>query len=165
MSLFKTTPEQKINLYKIAAQMESEGLPSRFIVDAVEVASYYEGVYGLFELWAEEDDSESREEIISNIQEQIDDYHEQPKKPTKKPYIKYSDLDLIAKDVFSFKAHLKTIVDRWGGINKLSKVTRIPQPSLSRFFSSASMPRRTTLYKIAEALNLSEKEIITDWAA
>lgn len=28
-----------------------------------------------------------------------------------------------------------------------------------------SMSRRTTLYKIAEALNLSEKEIITEWAA
>ncbi|MEX1099389.1 MAG: helix-turn-helix transcriptional regulator, partial [Bacteriovoracaceae bacterium] len=78
---------------------------------------------------------------------------------------KYSDLDLIAKNVTGFKAHLKTLVDQWGGVTKLAKATGIPQPSLSRFFNTGSMPRRTTLYKIADALNLSEKEIITDWAA
>ena len=64
-----------------------------------------------------------------------------------------------------FKAHLKTVVDKWGGVTKLAKETGIPQPTISRFFSSSSMPRRTTLYKIAEAFNLSEEEIITDWAA
>jgi hypothetical protein len=32
--------------------------------------------------------------------------------------------------------------------------------SSSLFFSSSAMPRRTTLYKIADALGLSEKEII-----
>ena len=74
-------------------------------------------------------------------------------------------MESIAKDVKKIKAHLKNEVDKWGGITKLSKETGIPQPSLSRFFSSASMPRRTTLYKIAGALNLSEREIITDWAA
>ena len=102
---------------------------------------------------------------MAQIQGEIDEYEEQPKKPTKKPYIRYTDLDLIAKDVMGFKAHLKTVVDQWGGVTKLAKKTGIPHPSLSRFFSAASMPRRTTLYKIAEAMNLSEKEIITDWAA
>lgn len=165
MSIFQTTAAQKVNLYKIAALMKQEGLSNKFIADAVEIAVYYEGVYDLFDLWANESDPDFKKDILAQIQTELDEYEEQPKKPTKKPYIRYSDLDLIAKDVLGFKAHLKTIVDQWGGVSKLSKVTGIPQPSLSRFFSTASMPRRTTLYRIAEALNLSEKEIITDWAA
>jgi hypothetical protein len=165
MSLFQTTPEQKMKLYEIATLMKKTGLPDEFIANSVEIGLYYEGVYDLFELWAEEEDQEERDQIISDLQEEIYEYKEQPKQPVKKPYIRYTDLDLIAKDVLGFKAHLKTIVDQWGGITKLSKATDIPQPSLSRFFNSVSMPRRTTLYKIADALNLSEKEIITDWAA
>lgn len=165
MSIFRTTDAQKVNLYKIAVLMEQDGLSNKFIADAVELAAYYEGVYDLFELWANESDVEFKNDIVAQIQSELDEYEEQPKKPTKKPYIRYTDLDLIAKDVAGFKAHLKTVVDQWGGVTKLSKTTGIPQPSLSRFFSSSSMPRRTTLYKIAEALNLSEKEIITDWAA
>lgn len=165
MSLFKTTDEQKVRLYEIATFMKNDGLDSRFIASAVKLAEIYEGAFDLFCLWADEEVEEEKNNIISDIQDEIEEYKEQPKEPVKKPYIKYSDLDLIAKDVMGFKAHLKTVVDQWGGISKLSKVTGIPQPSLSRFFTSASMPRRTTLYKIADALNLSEKEIITDWAA
>ncbi|MEX0798170.1 MAG: helix-turn-helix transcriptional regulator [Bacteriovoracaceae bacterium] len=165
MSLYQTTDEQKVHLYKIATLMEQAGLPSKFIASAVEIGCYYEGVYNLFELWDEEEDQDEKAQIISDIQEEIDEYAQQPQKPVKKPYIKYSDLDLIAKNVTGFKAHLKTLVDQWGGVTKLAKATGIPQPSLSRFFNTGSMPRRTTLYKIADALNLSEKEIITDWAA
>jgi hypothetical protein len=146
VSLYQTTDEQKVRLYKIATMMEQAGLPSKFIAGAVEIGRYYEGVYDLFELWAEEDDQEERAQTISDIQDEIDEHQEQPQKPVKKPYIKYSDLDLIAKDVMGFKAHLKTLVDQWGGVTKLAKETGIPQPSLSRFFSTASMPRRTTLY-------------------
>ncbi len=165
MSVFQTTPEQKVKLYEIATLMKQDGLPDSFIANAVEIGLYYEGIFDLFELWAEEEEQNEKDQIISDLQEEINEFKEQPKEPVKKPYIKYTDLDLIAKDVLGFKAHLKTIVDQWGGISKLSKETGIPQPSLSRFFNTASMPRRTTLYKIADALNLSEKEIITDWAA
>jgi DNA-binding phage protein len=165
MSLFQTNDVQKVRLYEIATMMKQSGLEDKFIANAVEIGLYYEGVYDLFELWAEEEDQNEKDQIISDIHEEISEYKEQPKEPVKKPYIRYTDLDLIAKDIQGFKAHLKTVVDKWGGVTKLAKETGIPQPSLSRFFNSSSMPRRTTLYKIAEALNLSEKEIITDWAA
>jgi len=165
MSLFKTTDEQKVELYKIAALMDQQGLSKSFIAHAVRIAEYYEGAYDLFVLWSEEEESKEKDHIIADLQEQIDEFMEQPKVPTKKPYISFNDLDIIAKDVRGFKAHVKSLVDKWGGVTKLARVTGIPQPSLSRFFNSASMPRRTTLYKIAEALQLSEKEIITDWAA
>lgn len=165
MSLFKTTDGQKVRLYEIAALMKQSGLEDKFIANAVEIGLYYEGVFDLFDLWADEKDQAERDQIIADIQDEIAEFKERPREPLKKPYIEYNHLDMIAKDVKGFKAHLKTVVDKWGGVTKLAKKTGIPQPSISRFFSSSSMPRRTTLYKIAEALNLSEKEIITDWAA
>lgn len=165
MSTFVTSDQQRVRVYQIASQMKNEGLSDSFIAGAVKLAEYYEGAYDLFELWASEEDQKEKDHIVSDLQDEIDEYAEQPKTPVKKPYISYSDLDKIAKDVAGFKARLKSMVDQWGGVSKLSKETGIPQPSLSRFFNSVSMPRRTTLYKIAEALNLSEKEIITDWAA
>jgi transcriptional regulator with XRE-family HTH domain len=165
MSTFVTSDQQKVRVYQIAAQMKNEGLSDRFIAGAVKFAEYYEGAYDLFELWASEEDQKEKDQIISDLQDEIDEHAEQPKAPVKKPYISHSDLDKVANNVLGFKARLKSMVDQWGGITKLAKETGIPQPSLSRFFKTASMPRRTTLYKIAEALNLSEKEIFTDWAA
>ena len=165
MSTFRTSEKQKVKIYQIAALMKKNNLADSFIASAVKLAEYYEGAYDLFKLWESEEDENEREQIISDLQEEIDEYKDQTSGPVKKPYISYSDLTAIAKNVKGFKAHLKTIVDQWGGISKLSRKTGIPQPSLSRFFNSFSMPRRTTLYKIAEALNLSEKEIMTDWAA
>ncbi|MFN8369589.1 MAG: helix-turn-helix transcriptional regulator [Bacteriovoracaceae bacterium] len=137
---------------------EKNRLSNKFIANAVEIGLYYEGVFDLFELWAKEEDEKERDQIIADLQEEIDEYKEQPKEPLKKPYIKYTDLEIIAQNVVGFKAHLKTLVDNWGGISKLAKATEIPQPSLSRFFNTPSMPRRTTLYKIADALNLSLKK-------
>ena len=99
------------------------------------------------------------------MQEEIDKYQEQPQKPLLKPMIHFQDLDRIANDVGGFKQHLRNLVDQWGGISKLSEATGIAQPSLSRFFASASMPRRTTLYRIAIAMNLSEVDVIGNWAA
>ena len=165
MSLFKTTDSQKVKIYQIANEMRVAGLSDCFIAQAVKLAEIYEGAFDLMELWLDEDDLSEKEQILTDLQEEINEYQEQPQEPVKKPYIAFNDLDSIAKDIKGFKAHLKTLVDRWGGISKLAKVTGLPQPSLSRFFNSASMPRRTTIYKIANALELSEKEIITDWAA
>lgn len=116
-------------------------------------------------LWFEADSEVERNEIVADLQDEIDARAEAPKKPAKKPYVKFDDLDAIAKDVVKFKTALRKVVDRNGGIAKLAEKSGLPQPSLSRFFNSASMPRRATLYKIAEALHLNEKEIIHEWLA
>jgi DNA-binding phage protein len=165
MSTYRTSDSQRVKVYEIATNMKKSGLSDSFIDQAVKLAIFYEGAYDLFELWNQEKDKAEKDQIIADLQEEIDEFQEQPKSPVKKPYISFQDLELISKNVTGFKAHLKSMVDQWGGISKLAKETNIPQPSLSRFFSSSSMPRRTTIYKIANALKLSEKEIITDWAA
>lgn len=165
MMPFTTTPGQKVRVYQIAAMMKQQGLEDEFIANLVEIASEYEGAYNLMEMWLAQESQDEKGEIIADLQDEIEDLLSAPRRPTKKPYIKFDDLELIAKDVFSFKQHLKTLVDSWGGVSKLAREIGVPQSSLSRFFNSTSMPRRTTLYKIANALGLSEKEIITDWAA
>ena len=162
---FTTTSAEKVRVYQIAAMMKSEGLEDEFIVNLVQFASEYEGAYHLMELWVSEEIEAEKDLIIADLQDEIEDLMAAPKNPIKKPYIKFDDLEAITKDIIGFKQHLKTLVDNWGGVNKLARVTGIPQPSISRFFHSANMPRRTTLYKIANALGLSEKEMITDWAA
>jgi transcriptional regulator with XRE-family HTH domain len=55
-------------------------------------------------------------------------------------------------------------VDQNGGIKHLAELTGISQPSLSRFFNSATMPRRATLQKIARALKLSQVQIAREWS-
>lgn len=165
MSIFLTTDEQKVRVYEIAAEMSQKKLSAQFISACVEQALHYEGTHDLMVLWSEAKSATERNEVLADLQDEIDARVEAPKKQIKKPYVKFDDLEAIAKDVIRFKNALRKVVDKHGGISKLSEKTGIPQPSLSRFFNSASMPRRTTLYKIAEALNLNEKEILNEWVA
>jgi len=156
------TSDIQMELYHIATAMEKDGLSKDFVVMAVNTASDFEGVYDLMKMWNEEDDLEEREEIIADIQELIDDCNQKDK--VKRVYIRFDDLDSIAQNIRAFKDKLRSTVDEEGGVQHLSELTGIPQPSLSRFFNSNTMPRRTTLYKIANALKLSEVDISTEWS-
>lgn len=55
------------------------------------------------------------------------------------------------------------LVEERGGVGILAQLTGILQPSLSRFFGTATMPRRTTLLKIAHTLELSEVQSASPW--
>ena len=166
MTLYRTTSEQQVRLYEIAAQMSKAGLTAPFIAAAVELACVSEGLYELFVLWEQLDgDPVERAQVIADLQEAIDESEESAPRVVQRAKVSYDELDEIGKKVLAFKAKLRRKVDKWGGITKLAEVTGMPQPSLSRFFSSASMPRRTTLYKIARAMDLPDKEIVFDWVA
>lgn len=155
--------ESMLEIYSIATQMHAEGLNAEFINAAVNRAREYEGTFDLMLMWRDEQDPQERAATLADIQEAIDEGRERPNQVVEKPYIHFDQLENISDKVKAFKAGLRNKVDAWGGIMKLSVATGIPQPSLSRFFNSASMPRRTTLYKIANALHLSEEDIATDW--
>lgn len=165
MILFQTTDDQKVRLFEIAAAMAATELAKSFIAAAVALASDSEGIYDLMELWADEPDAGSRDEIVADIQDAVDEDVEQPRRVSERPKVRYMSLDDIAKKIVAFKAELRSKVDKWGGVSRLAEATGMPQPSLSRFFHSASMPRRTTLYKIAKALELADEEIVCDWVA
>ena len=161
-SLFHLTPDQDISLFSISDKMKQSGLPPEFISMAIRTALEYEGVADLIFLWNEEVDASERDEIISDIQDLIDDCHRH--KIEEYRYIKLNDLDQVKSHIRAFKDGLLKVVNERGGISALSKLTHIPQPSLSRFFNSNAMPRHRTLMKIAEALNLDAVQINSSWA-
>ena len=158
----KMTPDLKVELIEVGHMMNKSGLPHKFIAAAVQTAFEFDGVYNLMKMWVVETDQKERDEIVADIQDLIDDCAQKEK--VEGVYIRFDDLETIAKDVRKFKDNLRMAIDKNGGIKKLAELSGIPQPSLSRFFGSATMPRRTTLLKIARALNLSQIEIATEWS-
>lgn len=152
------TPVDRLEIFKIATAMDQLGLPAEFIAKVAMLAQEDEGVFELMVMWSQE---EERDSAVEAMQELVEDHENEG--PTERPYVRFDDLETIAGDVVAFKARLRDKVDEWGGVSQLSRATGIPQPSLSRFFGSSSMPRRTTLYKIAKAMNLSEADIATEW--
>lgn len=155
-------PDVRVEIIEIGHQMNRVGLPKQFIAAAVETAFDFEGVYDLMKIWVDESDKKEREATVADIQDMIDECSQ--KERVEGVYIRFDDLDQIAKDIRGFKDNLRLLVDKHGGIGHLADATGIPQPSLSRFFSSASMPRRATLLKIAKALGLSQVQIATEWS-
>lgn len=151
-------------IYEIAASMIQAGLPPKFVQRAQNLAIEYEGAYDLMVLWHEESETEERGKIIADLEEHIDDKRDNNHgKILIRPKIDFDDIKDIAENTIAFKAKLRTIVDSNGGVPELSKRTGMAEPSLYRFFSSASIPRKTTLYKIANALGLEEKDIVNDY--
>ncbi|VVC75007.1 hypothetical protein AQUSIP_02810 [Aquicella siphonis] len=153
---------KQMKLFSIAKKMNKSGLSDSFIVNAVRVALEFDGVADLMSLWAEETEKKEREEIIADIQDMIEACEQKDKH--EEMYIKFNDLEAIARDIRAFKDTLYQEVMKRGGINKLSELTGIPQPSLSRFFNSNAMPRRSTLLLIARALDLNGLPIDVKWS-
>jgi len=153
---------EKVKLFAIAVKMKKTGLADSFIVDAVRTALEFEGVADLMNIWMDEEDKKIRDEIVADIQEMIEECA--PKEKSEEIYIKFNDLDAIAQNIRAFKDSLLQMVMERGGISKLSELTTIPQPSLSRFFNSNAMPRRSTVLKIAKALDLGEIKMDILWS-
>jgi len=156
------TPHEQVQFFEIAHQMRKERLPDEFIASSIKFAFEFDGIADLLKLWSKEADINERNEIIADIQELINDCSESEGQEF--TLIKLNDLEAIAKDIRMFKDSLLTLVNEYGGITKLAELTQIPQPSLSRFFNSNAMPRRTTLLKIASALKLDAVKVTTPWA-
>lgn len=156
---------QCIILAGITKAMFKAGMSQEFVGSSIELSLHYEGVYDLMLMWSKETDSQLRDEIIADLQDEIDEssriilsHHLE-----KKGYLHFDNLDEIAKNVMIFKMDLKVEIERWGGVSKLAKKTGIPQASLSRFLNTPSLPRRSTIEKIAKALNLKESTLLSKW--
>lgn len=156
-------PSSDLHVLDILNEMRQQGLEGAFICSLMENCQRFEGLRDLMEMWFAEIDVKERDKIIVDLQESLDDIESAPQRPEGRPYLRFDDLDEIRTDVVAFKETLRAEIDRQGGISELARKTGIPQSSLSRFFSSNSMPRRTTLFKIARALNLPETAIGFKW--
>jgi DNA-binding phage protein len=162
--LRRLAAEQVLKLATIMVEMEKAGLDRNFIVEASELARSDQGIYDLMALWIDAaTDPSERDEVVADIQESLDDYRDAPATPEKRPHISYNQLEDVAKRVMAEKVKLRQVIDKHGGVSAVAQKCGIPQPSLSRMLNSPSVPRRSTLYKIANALDLSETEIAMEW--
>ncbi len=160
---FQTTPAQALKAAEYAMKMKQEGLPSLFIGEALVLARVDQGAYELMELWAESDSSSYKDELIADLQELLDDHRELLGVRESGP-IPCDTSESVSKKIAEYKRKLRDLIDRRGGVTKAARLTGIPQPSLSRMLNSGSMPRRSTLHKIAKGLKINESEIIAEWA-
>ncbi len=159
----KDNPGKDLHILDILNEMRRASFESAFIYSLMENCQRYEGIRDLMEMWFDETNPKERDKIVADLQESLHDIMDAPQKPEERPYLRFDELDEVRRDVLEFKKQLRQEVDRHGGVSELARKTGIPQPSLSRFFSSGSMPRRTTLYKIAKALNLPESAVGFKW--
>ena len=154
-----------VNLISIGVRMHEAGQPDEFIAAAVRAADLNEGVRDLLLLWDESEEGE-REAICADIQDLLDDLSDVPPGRSGaqvRPRVSFDDLDTVGAQVKAHKQRLRDIIDQHGGVSEVARKSGIPQPSLSRMLNSGSMPRRSTLYRIANALDLPEKDIVGDW--
>lgn len=151
--------DQKREVIDIAYSMNKYGVACDLVISALEGALAYQDMYKLLKKWSEYSTDKKKAMIIKKIEDLINIL----KVKEEEAKVRLDDLDEISKDIRAFKDNLRVIVDEMGGIKYLSKLTGIPQPSLSRFFNSSSMPRRTTLHKIAAAIHKSRGGSVSEW--
>lgn len=160
---FPTAPEEVAQLKGIATQMVKAGLDFDWVVAVERLAKADQGVFDLMKLWQDAGEKEARTQLVADLQDALDDYADAPSEPTQRPKIPFDDLDAVTKKILAEKRKLRDLIDRHGGVSAVAKKSGIPQPSLSRLLKSASMPRRSTLYRIAVALGVHEKEVVMEW--
>ncbi|MBF5044756.1 MULTISPECIES: helix-turn-helix transcriptional regulator [Myxococcaceae] len=163
MTSFQTTPAQRVTAAKIAERMTKAGLSTQFVDAVHRLAFDDQGAFELMELWAEARTRREREQLVADLQEAVDEAVEMPRGIVEKAKVNFDNLDAVATQVMEHKRRLRALVDAHGGISAVARRSGIPQPSLSRMLSSASMPRRTTLYRIARALDVEESEVVGSW--
>ncbi|MFN8791142.1 MAG: helix-turn-helix domain-containing protein [Bdellovibrionales bacterium] len=151
------TADKKVELIEIGYYMNQLGLPKDFIGSAIHRAFEIVAICELVKMWFREADQHVRDRLFESIQNALQQEEDNTQK------IRFDDLERISQNIRLFKDNLRLKVDQTGGIKRLAELTGIPQPSLSRFFSTATMPRRATLLKISRALNMSHVEIVTGW--
>lgn len=160
---FQPTTDQMLEISAVTADMLRAGLPRDFVAQVDKTARGWEGVYDQMMLWRDAPDAAQRDEIAADLHEAVNDIAEAPLDVEKKPYIHFDELDAVAQQILGFKKRLRDLIDQNGGVTEVARRSGIPQPSLSRMLGSASMPRRTTLYKIANAIGAPEAAIVTEW--
>jgi DNA-binding phage protein len=143
--------------------MVAKGLSIAFVDRALRLAADDQGAFELIELWAEARTRKDRDAAIADLQDAIDEALEMPRGIIEKPKVGFESLDAVAGRVMKHKQRLRALIDAHGGISEVAHRSGIPQPSLSRMLSSASMPRRTTLYRIARALEVDESALVASW--
>jgi hypothetical protein len=148
-------------LVPICNEMLTSGVPQRFAILAMAEALRYEGLRHLLQMWRDARAEDERGEIVADIAELLEDLTIEG--VVELPAIRHREVAPLMAEVRAFKDALRQQVDRIGGISWLAEQTKIPQPSLSRFFNQASIPQRGTLLKLRAAMGQNAADLIDAW--
>lgn len=161
---FGTTPDQLLELHAIVVELGAAGLEESFIVAADELARIDQGVFDLLALWRDTRESAERDELVADLWESLADYEDAPPRPLQKPFIRFESLADVAREVAEYKQRLRLSIDDHGGVAAVANKSGIPQAALTRMLESASLPRRSMIYRVAIAMGVAEGEVVTEWA-
>ncbi len=151
------------DIYEVAPDwLNQKGYDNDFLVTVLELSRTQTPFYKMLQLWSESA-SHEREEIMADLEEMVEEFQNRPTTPVELPYVSMDKLSSIANKVVEYKKFLKERVAKHGGVSAVTKKCKMSQPSLSRFLNSASLPRKTTLEKLAKALELTQKEMTFEW--
>lgn len=151
------------DIYEIAPDwLKQKELEKDFLMTVLELARKETPFYKMLLLW-EGSDSKDRKEILADLEEMVDEYHERPTAAVELPHLKMDKLASIAEEVKKYKGFLKERIEKSGGVSMVAHKCKMAQPSLSRFLNTASLPRKSTLEKLAKVLGLSQREMGFEW--
>lgn len=110
---------------------------------ALSLAQRDPALFELMEQFLDAGEHEQREQVVAELTEALEH---------KPDVIDFEEFARVEEGVLAFKRRLRETLDAHGGVSEVARLAGIPQPSLSRMLSSPSMPRKTTLLRIARAL-------------
>ena len=164
MSFALLKPDETVTICKIASEMAEGKLPTEFIAKAVQVAIESKSGLDILLLWEGADTQEFKNRVVILLEKFFADLEDFEATKTYEANIKSeNEIDELTEKVLNYKKWLRELVNKWGGISKLSKAIGVSQPSISDFFKSASVPKKGTVDKIVHAMNLKDKDAYPSW--
>jgi hypothetical protein len=157
-------PDETVTICQIASDMADAKLPSTFIAKAVQVAWESKSGFDILMLWQDADTQEFKDRVVMLLEKFFEDLEDFEATKTYEASVKSEqELDKLTQQILDYKKWLRSVVDKWGGVSKLAKTIGVSQPSMSDFFRSASVPKKVTVDKIANALHLNDENMYPNW--
>jgi DNA-binding phage protein len=157
-----STAPQFETVLEIAKDMSSSGLPEKFVRTVLKLALTNGTAASMMEIWSESS-GEDRDEAVVALQDLVDDLERAPTHRVQRPKISYKNIPEVATSIAAHKKKLRALVARNGGVVAVAARSGIPQPSLSRMLNNGSMPKKSTLFRLARALDADETEIVGEY--
>lgn len=148
-----------VELEKAFRLMRAAGLPRWWADAVIELAHESEGVAELVESWCTAETDEDRQDCIELLQGCLDD-REPPAVPSKL-ITSHRQLDAEVVEHRAYKARLRAIVESHGGVSEVARRADMPQPSLSRLLTGGGDPRRSTLQRLADAMEVDIAQLLS----
>jgi hypothetical protein len=164
MNFYPLKPDEIVTVCKIASDMAKAKLPSEFIAKAVQVAWESKSGFDILMLWQDADTQEFKDRVVMLLEKFFEDLEDFESTKIYESQVKsVQELDELTQKIMDYKKWLRSVMDKWGGVSKLAKTIGVSQPSMSDFFLSASVPKKVTVDKIANALHLNDENMYPNW--